>query len=168
MNVSQQSCDKNPFQKVVHIWVDRSTWDCWLSSNPHALVIYLEFVLVHGATPERFEECQCENDDVRFHCRTWVLGNGQYCWLRGPINTLPMERQAKYLVRTIHRPFGHLKHKLWLKERSGVKLAVWLPTTKSRESTQFTYVQVTCDIPLESSWWKLQLCFRPHCNWRFA
>jgi hypothetical protein len=27
-------------------------------------------------------------------------------------------------------PFGHLKHKLWPKARSGVKLVVWLPTTK--------------------------------------
>jgi hypothetical protein len=34
----------------------------------------------------------------------------------------------------LHDSFGHLKHKLWPKERSGVKLAVWLPTTKSRES----------------------------------
>jgi hypothetical protein len=30
----------------------------------------------------------------------------------------------------LHDPFEHLKHKLWPKERSGVKLAVWLPTTK--------------------------------------
>jgi hypothetical protein len=35
----------------------------------------------------------------------------------------------------LHGPFGHLQHKLWQKERSGVKLAVWFPTTKSREST---------------------------------
>jgi hypothetical protein len=35
-----------------------------------------------------------------------------------------------------HEPFGHLQNKLWLKEGSGVKLAVWLPTTKSRESTR--------------------------------
>jgi hypothetical protein len=32
-------------------------------------------------------------------------------------------------------PFGHLKHKIWSKERPGVKLALWLPTTKSQEST---------------------------------
>jgi hypothetical protein len=30
-------------------------------------------------------------------------------------------------------PFGHLKHKLWPKEGSRVKLAVWFPPTKSRE-----------------------------------
>jgi hypothetical protein len=39
-----------------------------------------------------------------------------------------------------HDPFGHLKHKLWPKERSGVKLAVWLPTIKSRELTRFPCV----------------------------
>jgi hypothetical protein len=33
-----------------------------------------------------------------------------------------------------HEPFGHLQHKLWQKEGSGVKLAILLPTTKSRES----------------------------------
>jgi hypothetical protein len=32
-----------------------------------------------------------------------------------------------------HEPFGHLQHKLWSKEGPGVKLAIWLPTTKSRE-----------------------------------
>jgi hypothetical protein len=29
-----------------------------------------------------------------------------------------------------HEPFGHLQPKLWAKEGPGVKLAVWLPTTK--------------------------------------
>jgi hypothetical protein len=52
----------------------------------------------------------------------------------------------------LHDPFGHLKHKLWPKEGSGVKLAVWLPTTKNQESTRFPCVQVACHIPLESSW----------------
>jgi hypothetical protein len=50
-----------------------------------------------------------------------------------------------------HDSFGHLKHKLWPKERLGVKLAIWLPTIKSRESTRFPCAQVACDIPLESS-----------------
>jgi hypothetical protein len=67
-----------------------------------------------------------------------------------------------------HRPFEHLKHKLWPKERPGVKLEIWLPTTKSQESTRFPCVHVKCDIPLESSWRGLQLCFRPHHNRRFA
>ncbi len=30
-----------------------------------------------------------------------------------------------------HCSFGHLKHKLWPKERPGIKLPVWLPTRKS-------------------------------------
>jgi hypothetical protein len=31
---------------------------------------------------------------------------------------------------SLHCSFEHLKHKLWPKERPGVKLAIWLPTTK--------------------------------------
>ncbi len=82
-----------------------------MSLNPHALVIYLKFVLACGAALERFEECQCENDDVRLHCQTWVLDDGHYRWLRGPINPLSMEHQAKYFVRTIHRILKFLQ--LW-------------------------------------------------------
>jgi hypothetical protein len=41
----------------------------------------------------------------------------------------------------LHDPFGHLKHKLWPKERLRVKLAVWLLTIKSQESTRFPCVQ---------------------------
>jgi hypothetical protein len=67
-----------------------------------------------------------------------------------------------------HGSFGYLKHKLWAKERPGVKLTVWLPTTKSRESTRFTWLQTTWHIPLESSRWELQLCFRPHFDPRSA
>jgi hypothetical protein len=61
-----------------------------------------------------------------------------------------------------HESFGHLEHKLWPKEGPGVKLAVWLPTTKSRESTQPGCVKVECDMPFESSRGELQVCFRPH------
>jgi hypothetical protein len=64
--------------------------------------------------------------------------------------------------------FGRLKHKLWPKEGLGVKLAVWLPTTKSPESTQFTCLQRSCNIPLERSQWELQLFFRLHLHRRFA
>jgi hypothetical protein len=62
----------------------------------------------------------------------------------------------------LHDPFGYLKHKLCLKEGLGVKLAIWLPTTKSQESPWFFYFQVACHIPLESSWWGLEICFRLH------
>jgi hypothetical protein len=65
-----------------------------------------------------------------------------------------------------HDRFGHLKHKLWPKERSGVKLAIWLPTTKIWESTRFPFLQVECDMVLESSWRGLQLWFWFHCNRR--
>jgi hypothetical protein len=62
VNVSQQPCEEELSRRVVRIRVDRSAWDCQLSPNPHALAIYLEFVPARGATPERFEECQCEDD----------------------------------------------------------------------------------------------------------
>jgi hypothetical protein len=65
-----------------------------------------------------------------------------------------------------HHPFGHLEHKLWPKEWPGVKLAVWLLTTKSWELTRFPCVQATCNIPLESSRQGLQLCFKLHHDWR--
>jgi hypothetical protein len=67
-----------------------------------------------------------------------------------------------------HDPFGHLKHKLWPKERSRVKLAIWLPTTKRQKSTQFPCVQVVCNMPLKIYQRGLQLCFRPHPDRRFA
>jgi hypothetical protein len=65
-----------------------------------------------------------------------------------------------------HEPFGHLQPKLWAKEGSVVKLVVWLPTTKSRESTSFRHLQKECNSALESSWGELQLWFRPHSNRR--
>jgi hypothetical protein len=68
VNVSQRLRKEEPFKRVVRTSVDRSAWDRRLSPNPHALTIYLKFVLARGVAPERFEECQCEDDDVRFHC----------------------------------------------------------------------------------------------------
>jgi hypothetical protein len=68
----------------------------------------------------------------------------------------------------LHCSFGHLKHKIWPKEGLGVKLPIWLPTRKSQESTQFTWLQRACNILLESSRQELQLCFRLHLNSRFA
>jgi hypothetical protein len=59
--------------------------------------------------PERFEECQCENDDVHFHCQIWVPGDGHYRWLRGPINPLSMEHRTEYLARTIRRILNFLQ-----------------------------------------------------------
>jgi hypothetical protein len=60
-----------------------------------------------------------------------------------------------------HEPFGHPQPKLWAKEWPGVKLAIWLPTTKSRESTSSRRLQQECDMALEISWRELQLWFKP-------
>jgi len=64
-----------------------------------------------------------------------------------------------------HDPFGHLKHKLWSKKgRKSNWQFDFRP--RSQESTRFPYVQVVCDIPLESSRWGLECYFRPHLNQR--
>ncbi len=65
VNVSQWPREEEPSRRVVRTRVNRSAWDRRLSPNAHALAIYLEFVPARGAAPERFEECQCEDDDVR-------------------------------------------------------------------------------------------------------
>jgi hypothetical protein len=65
-----------------------------------------------------------------------------------------------------HEPYRHVQHKLYVKEGPRVKLIVWLPTTKSRESTRPWCVQVECDTLLESSQGEIQVCFRPHPNRR--
>jgi hypothetical protein len=53
------------------------------------------------------------------------------------------------------------------KEGLGIKLAIWLPTTNSQESTRPQCVQVECNTLLERSQQELQVCFRPHPNRRF-
>ncbi len=72
VNVSQRPCEEEPSRRVVRTRVNRSIWDRRLFPNPHALAIYLEFVPARGVAPKRFEECQCEDDDVCLHCRTCV------------------------------------------------------------------------------------------------
>jgi len=59
-----------------------------------------------------------------------------------------------------HWPFRHLQPKLWAKEGLGVKLVVWLPTTKSQESTSSRHRLEECDTALESSRRELQHWFR--------
>jgi hypothetical protein len=61
----------------------------------------------------------------------------------------------------LHWSFGHLQPKLWAKQRAGVKLAVWLPTTKSWESTRSRRALGECDTALESSRRGLQVWLRP-------
>jgi hypothetical protein len=60
---------------------------------------------------------------------------------------------------TSHWSFGHLQPKLWAKEGPGVKLAVWLPTSKSRESTSSWHLIWECNMALERSRRGLQLWF---------
>jgi len=96
---------------MVCIWVDCLAWDRWLFPNPHTLTIYLKFVPTRETAPERFEKCQCEDDDVCLHYQTWVPGDGHYHWLWGPINPLSMEHQAEYLARTIRQILDFLQ--LW-------------------------------------------------------
>jgi len=60
-----------------------------------------------------------------------------------------------------HWQFGHLQPKLWAKEGPGVKLAVWLLTTKSQKSTSSRRPIWVCDMELERSRQGLQLWFRP-------
>jgi hypothetical protein len=59
-----------------------------------------------------------------------------------------------------HWSFGHPQPKLWAKEGPGVKLAVWLPTTKSRESTSSRRRLEECNMALESSRREIQLWFK--------
>ncbi len=70
----------------------------------------------------------------------------------------------------LHEPFEHLQPKLWAKEGPGVKpvikLAVWLPTTKSQELTRIRRWQVECNTTLESSRRGLQVWFRPRLDQR--
>jgi hypothetical protein len=63
-----------------------------------------------------------------------------------------------------HWQFGHLQPKLWAKEGPGVKLAVWLPTTKSRESTSSRRPIWVCHMALERSRRGLQLWSNPRCD----
>jgi hypothetical protein len=63
-----------------------------------------------------------------------------------------------------HWPFAHMQSKLWAKEGPGVKLVVWLLTTKSRESTSSRHPIWKCDASLERSRRGLQLWFRPRCD----
>jgi hypothetical protein len=65
-----------------------------------------------------------------------------------------------------HESFGHMQPKLWAKERPGIKLAIWLPTTKSQESTRSRRAMGECNMELESSRGELQDWFRPRPNWR--
>jgi hypothetical protein len=65
VNVSQWLFKEEPIGKVVCIQVTQSIWDCQVSPNLCALTIYLELVFTSRNRAGKFNECQCEDDDVR-------------------------------------------------------------------------------------------------------
>ncbi len=91
VNVSQRLHEEKSSRRLVHTQINHSAWDCPFPPNSHALAIYLEFFLIHGVAPKRFEKCQWENDDVHLDYRTWIPDDGHYHWLQSPINPLSME-----------------------------------------------------------------------------
>jgi len=91
---------------------------------------------------------------------------GQNPMARGFFYTIGKLLKCRCLKWARMTHLDNLKHKLWPKEALGVKLAVWLLTTKSQESLRLPCVKVTCNIPLESSQRVLKLCFRPYLNQR--
>jgi len=57
VNVTQRSRKEKLFKRVVRTRVNWSTWYCQLFPNPHALIIYLEFVPAREVALKRFEKC---------------------------------------------------------------------------------------------------------------
>ncbi len=91
----------------------------------------------------------------------WFMGqNSMACDVLHIIEKLLEHRCLKWVALLIWT----YKKKLWPKEGSRVKLAIWLPTTKSQESTWFLCVQMACNISLENFQQGLQLCLRTHIN----
>jgi len=72
--------------------------------------------------------------------------------------------EAQISKMASHWPFGHLSPKLWAKEGPRVKLAVWLLTTKSWESTSSRPPNWKCDTSLERWRRGLQVWFKPRRN----
>ncbi len=98
-DLEQTSTDVNVFQrphekkikKVVCTQVVQLMWDCCVSLNLHIPANSLKLNLALTTKLERFDECQCEDDDGHLFYRTWVFSYGDYCWLKGPITLLLME-----------------------------------------------------------------------------
>jgi hypothetical protein len=73
----------------------------------------------------------------------------------------------------LHEPFENLKHKLWPKERLGVKvskikMSISFPPIKSHESPWNKCVQVKCYISLKFFRQEIKLYLKPHLNRRFT
>jgi hypothetical protein len=100
--------------------------------------------------PESVGECEGMNPALRNELPFWDL-------------------ESRWIPKSLKNECrGHLKRKLWPKQRLGVKLTIWLPTTKSQESPWFPFVQMVWNILLESFWWGLQFSLRPYFNHRSA
>jgi hypothetical protein len=100
VNVSQRPREEEPSKGVVRTWVDSSTWDRRLSPNSHALEIYLEFVPAWGVAPERFEKCQCEDDD----CSSSLLNLGSRWW---PLSLAMRPNQSPFHGASSRIPSSH-------------------------------------------------------------
>jgi hypothetical protein len=101
---------------------------------------------------------------------SWILKYrmGQTHWVQKFFISLKNSWNINVFKMGSHDSFGWLKHKLWPKEGSGVKLPIWLPTIKSQESPWLPCVQVACHISLERSPQRLQFCFKLHFDRRFS
>jgi hypothetical protein len=154
-----------------HATVDEKGLHSYASMNMIYIILQIWTKIV--ATP-LLEECE---DDTHIpEMGTWESSGtletleldcrGQNTSPWGVLHIIGNLLKCRYRKWILHMPFRYLQHKLWQKERPWVKLAIWLPTTKSQKSTRPRCVQVECDTPLESSQGELQVCFRLHPNWR--
>jgi hypothetical protein len=74
MAAKRRIVQKNGTSKSI---VQHGIVDCLLTH----MHFYLKFVLACGAALKRFEEFQCEDDDVCFYYQTWIPCDGHYRWL---------------------------------------------------------------------------------------
>jgi hypothetical protein len=113
-------------------------------------------------TPGSVGECERMNSHIPKATSTWGVG---VMWTTKSLGNNcrdqnPLDWRVFYIIEKLLKckclKWAHITHldiwniKLWPKERSGVKLTVWLSTTKSEKSTRFPYVQVACDILLKA------------------
>jgi len=68
---------------------------------------------------------------------------------------------------SFHVPFEYLKHKLWSKERLGIKVSIWFSTIKSRKSLIYLCVGDVSHI-VGNFLTRARTFLRPHFNLRFA
>jgi hypothetical protein len=106
---------------------------------------------------------ECEDDAHTLEMGTWESSEtpkNSKLDCRGQ-NTSPWSviyTVGKVLKRRC-RKWPHMNH-------LNIYSTIWLPTTKSQESTRPRCVQVEYNTPLERSQKELQVCFRPHPNRR--